>query len=58
MVYLTADGTLVEKRSPWRLSIVSDGIWAVVDFVWLFVMTLVSPGASPAPVSIWNSVEF
>ena len=43
MVYLRADGTVVEKRSMWRLSIVPDFLWGVVDFFWLFVSTLINP---------------
>ena len=29
MVYLNADGTAVEKRTVWRVSIVSDFLWGV-----------------------------
>ena len=43
MVYLKADGTMVEKRTMWRLSIIPDILWGVVDFFWLFVSTLISP---------------
>ena len=43
MVYLTANGTMVEKRTMWRLSIVPDFLWGVVDFFWLFISTLINP---------------
>mmetsp|Transcript_12520 Transcript_12520/g.37224 ORF Transcript_12520/g.37224 Transcript_12520/m.37224 type:complete len:95 (+) Transcript_12520:229-513(+) len=43
MVYLNADGTVVEKRTVWRLSIVSDFLWGVVDFFWLFFQTMIDP---------------
>lgn len=45
MVYLTADGKVVAKRSMWRLSIVPDFLWGVADFFWLFVSTLINPGS-------------
>lgn len=45
MVYLTSDGRVVEKRSMWRLSIVPDFLWGVVDFFWLFVSTMIQPNS-------------
>jgi hypothetical protein len=43
MVYVNADGNVGESRSPWRISIVSDFFWGVVNFVGLFVDTLINP---------------
>ncbi|EGZ08002.1 hypothetical protein PHYSODRAFT_348104 [Phytophthora sojae] len=35
MTYVTG-GDVVAKRSPWRLSIVTDAFWGVINFVGLF----------------------
>mmetsp|Transcript_23596 Transcript_23596/g.72583 ORF Transcript_23596/g.72583 Transcript_23596/m.72583 type:complete len:177 (+) Transcript_23596:786-1316(+) len=43
MVYLAADGTVLKRRSPWRLSIVSDAFWVVVNFVSFFFQTMFDP---------------
>ena len=43
MPYINSDGTLVENRSPFRVSIISDAFWAVVNFIGLFLDTLVNP---------------
>ncbi|CAI5739163.1 unnamed protein product [Hyaloperonospora brassicae] len=47
MTYVTG-GTVVHKRSPWRLSIVSDTFWGVVNFVGLFVTSLFSDVSTTA----------
>ncbi|CAH0478281.1 unnamed protein product [Peronospora belbahrii] len=41
MTYVTG-GNIVAKRSPWRLSIVIDTVWGIVNFVGLFVTSLFS----------------
>ena len=48
MVYLTADGTVVEKRSLFRLSLPLDILWGVLDFVSIFFQTLVDPEGAKA----------
>jgi hypothetical protein len=45
MPYINSDGTVTDSRSPFRLSIVSDFLWAVVNTVALFVDTLINPRA-------------
>ena len=48
MVYLTADGTVVEQRSLFRLSLPLDILWGVLDFVSIFFQTLVDPEGAKA----------
>jgi len=43
MPYLNADGTIVDRRSPWRFSIIADCFWAVADFIWFFISTMIFP---------------
>lgn len=43
MPYINSDGTLVETRSSFRVSIISDAFWAVINFVGLFIDTMVNP---------------
>ena len=43
MPYINSDGTVVEQRSFLRLSLLSDAFWAVINFVGLFIDTLVNP---------------
>ena len=43
MPYINADGTMVESRSNFRLSIISDAFWAVINFIGLFFDTLINP---------------
>lgn len=45
MPYVSADGTVVEKRSYLRLSIVTDFIWTILNTAELFVRTLINPKA-------------
>ncbi|KAG2424489.1 hypothetical protein HYH02_015162 [Chlamydomonas schloesseri] len=45
MPYISRTGTVQERRSPWRLSIIVEfflGIWAAIS---TFFMTMVSPQA-------------
>lgn len=35
MTYVSGGGDVVAKRSVWRLSIVTDAVWGVVNFVGL-----------------------
>ena len=39
MVYISASGSMSEKRSNWRLSIVSDFFWAIVNFFGLLYVS-------------------
>ncbi|KAF4318810.1 hypothetical protein BBO99_00006910 [Phytophthora kernoviae] len=41
MTYVSG-GDVVAKRSPWRLTIMSDMFWGVVNFVGLFVSSIFS----------------
>ncbi|KAG1696844.1 hypothetical protein DVH05_017754 [Phytophthora capsici] len=51
MTYVSG-GDVVAKRSPWRLSIVTDMIWGVVNFVGLFVTSIFSdPSTATRPNS-------
>lgn len=50
MPYISADGTVQSERSVWRLSIISDVFWGVVNEIGLFFQTLINPTA-PIPQS-------
>ncbi|KAG2782723.1 hypothetical protein PC129_g12113 [Phytophthora cactorum] len=51
MTYVSG-GDVVAKRSPWRLSIVTDMFWGVINFVGLFVTTIFSdPSTATRPNS-------
>ena len=43
MVYVRADGSVAEKRTLFRLSLISDIFWGVLDFVHVFFATLIDP---------------
>jgi len=43
MPYINSDGTVVESRTYMRLSIFSDIIWGVLNFIGLFFDTLINP---------------
>ncbi|XP_032235065.1 selenoprotein K [Nematostella vectensis] len=43
MVYIQGSNVL-ERRSIWRLSIITDVFWGIIDFIILFFHTMVSPG--------------
>lgn len=43
MVYVRADGSVVQQRSWLRISIISDIFWGILDFIWLFISTLIYP---------------
>ncbi|KAK9829416.1 hypothetical protein WJX72_005735 [[Myrmecia] bisecta] len=45
MVYIV-NGQVVQKRSPWRLSIIPDTFWAIVNAIAFFFTTLFNPQAS------------
>lgn len=48
MPYVRSDGTVVQERSIWRLSIISDLFWSIANGVALFFQTLIDPTA-PIP---------
>lgn len=43
MPYIGPDGRVAERRSPWRLSIISDFFRGVYDFLALFFSGLLNP---------------
>lgn len=43
MPYINADGNIVEKRSNFRLSIISDFFIAVLNIIMMFFDTLINP---------------
>lgn len=43
MPYIS-NGQVLESRSPWRLSIISDIFWGIINIVFLFFQTLINPG--------------
>uniref|UniRef100_A0AAV1TAQ0 Selenoprotein K n=1 Tax=Peronospora matthiolae TaxID=2874970 RepID=A0AAV1TAQ0_9STRA len=45
MTYVT-EGNVVNKRSSWRLSVIPDTFWGVVNLVGLFVTSLFSDVSS------------
>ncbi|KAL3700530.1 hypothetical protein R1sor_018552 [Riccia sorocarpa] len=45
MAYISR-GEVTSKRSPWRLSIISETFWAIVNLVIGFVMTMFSMDAA------------
>jgi hypothetical protein len=54
MPYISRDGTLVQHRSPWRLSIITDYIFALINMIWIFLQTLIDdprPSAQRGGVS-------
>ena len=63
MVYISASGNLSDKRSNWRLSIISDFFWGIVNFFGLLYagnaapLTASSPTLTRAP-PVWCPVRF
>ena len=43
MAYVRSDGVVESKRSMLRVSIVSDVFWEIVNFLWLFISSLIDP---------------
>jgi hypothetical protein len=43
MVYIRADGTVVDSKTIFRISIFSDIFWGFINFLWLFISTLIDP---------------
>ena len=43
MTYIRADGSLVQRRSWYRISLISDLFWGVVDVFGLLFSTLFHP---------------
>ena len=43
MPYINSDGSIAERRTVWRLSIVSDVFWGIIDFFYIFITTLLDP---------------
>ena len=54
MPYIRADGSVVDKRSLFRISIFSDIFWGVVNVIGLFVDTIVNP---TKPIPKLNRIE-
>ena len=43
MPYITSNGTIADKRTILRLSIISDMFWGIIDFFYIFISTLIDP---------------
>mmetsp|Transcript_12249 Transcript_12249/g.17651 ORF Transcript_12249/g.17651 Transcript_12249/m.17651 type:complete len:95 (+) Transcript_12249:131-415(+) len=43
MVYIGADGRVVKKRSPWRLSIVTDFLSSIFQLILVFFQSMTAP---------------
>ncbi|CAG5119692.1 unnamed protein product [Candidula unifasciata] len=43
MPYISTDGQVLESRSPWCLSFVTEFIWGIINFIVLFFQTLINP---------------
>ncbi|XP_065060883.1 selenoprotein K-like [Rhopilema esculentum] len=43
MVYISESGHLSESKSPWRISIIQDTFWGIINFIVLFFQTMFSP---------------
>eukprot|EP00877_Chromochloris_zofingiensis_P004076 jgi/Chrzof1/1366/Cz10g05010.t1 len=50
MVYIR-NGAVVQKRSPWRFSIITDGFWTIIGALVLFLRTLIDPNTHQQTVS-------
>jgi len=37
---------MVDNKSPWRLSIIPEMFWGIINFVVLFFQTMINPGGS------------
>eukprot|EP01040_Poterioochromonas_malhamensis_P009732 gene9732-10572_t len=46
MPYVNGDGTVNQTRSPFRISIITDLLWTVVNTIGLFISTLINPSAA------------
>lgn len=42
MVYVS-QGNMMDNRSPWRLSIIPEMFWGLINFIVLFFRTLIYP---------------
>ena len=51
MVYVNSNGVVESSRSSWRLSIITDFFWSILNFIWLFVDTLINP-KKPIPTRV------
>jgi hypothetical protein len=43
MTYIGADGHVVKKRSPWRLSIISDFLSSILRIIVIFFQSMTAP---------------
>lgn len=43
MPYISSNGTVLEERSVFRVSILSDFFWGVINFIGVFFDTLINP---------------
>ncbi|XP_052090626.1 selenoprotein K-like [Mytilus californianus] len=46
MVYVGQGGQMLDSRSPWRLSVIPELFWSIVNFFVLFFRTLINPSLS------------
>jgi len=42
MPYISRDGTVVQQRSSWRISIISDYFFAFINMIYIFIQTLIN----------------
>jgi hypothetical protein len=56
MPYIGADGNVIEKRSNWRLSIVTDFFAAIWGFFALFFTAITNPEAVKVRVALLRSI--
>ncbi|XP_019637815.1 PREDICTED: selenoprotein K-like [Branchiostoma belcheri] len=45
MAYVTG-GQMLDSRSPWRLSIIPEIFWGIINFIVLFFQTMYNPSLS------------
>ena len=43
MPYINSDGTIASKRTIYRVSVISDLFWGIIDFLHIFITTLIDP---------------
>lgn len=45
-MFIPLRGQVVDSRSPWRLSIIPETFWSIINFFVLFFRTLINPSLS------------
>ncbi|XP_033102523.1 selenoprotein K-like [Anneissia japonica] len=44
MAYVDSSGNVIDSKSVWRLSIIPELFWGIINFIALFFQTMYSPG--------------